>query len=309
VIEVVVIPALAAQLGIAQDAYPHHLAEQYPRILEQIIANWGSSQLERYISDLTLDERGDRQGFPPEVASELFLLYRLHCAQREAQAPANEQAWDHIKESGHGFSHDDVTVSKADFFCAAERGNTLRVLMYLKSGIPIETRDEFGKTPLIWAATFSHLALVGLLLSRRADTETRDLGGFTALHWAAANGNDVALSLLLEHGAQIDAQNHVGVTPLMQAASRGQRNTLRLLLEAGAAMQQTDQNGQTALFYALKNNHFRVTETLLQQQSKIDAAGAAQQSAFNAGLNHSDTNIRQLFVKYRYNTELSASDL
>ncbi|QLG88568.1 ankyrin repeat domain-containing protein [Chitinibacter bivalviorum] len=297
------ISALAALLGPDTDIYPHQLEAQYPRILDQILAYWGSEHLEPYISELAVDERGDRQGFPPEVASELFNLYRFHCAQH-APASKNEQAWEHVKELGTGLSYGDITVSKADFFSSAERGNTMRVLMYLKSGIDINSCDEYGKTPLIWAATFSHLPLVGLLLSRNASPEACDLGGYTALHWAAANGHEEALELLLEHGAKIDACSKVGITPLMQAAARGQRGTLRLLLEAGAQINLADQSGQTALLHSLKNSHYRVTETLLQQRASVDAIGPEQKTALAIGLAHSDPAIRQLFTKHRFDIHL-----
>lgn len=292
-------PAVLELIGSDADFYPHHLEESYPRILEQIIAAWGTEHLERFISTLAVDERGDRQGFPPSVASELFSLYRLHVSKFGKPEP-EEQAWDHVKELNDGLSYGDITVSKDDYFSSAASGNTLRVLMYLKSGISIETADEYGKTALIWAATYSHLPLVGLLLSRNANTETRDLGGFTALHWAAADGNLQALSLLLEHGAQVDAQSNAGITPLMQAASRGQHAAIRSLLESGADINQTDHNGQTALLHALQTNHYRSSETLLLQHAKVDVIGNDQKTALALGLSHTNPQIRQLFAKHRF---------
>ncbi|WP_373976402.1 ankyrin repeat domain-containing protein [Chitinibacter sp. SCUT-21] len=292
-------PAVLDLLGSDADFYPHHLEESYPRILEQIIAVWGTDHFERIISSLAVDERGGRQGFPPDVASEIFSLYRLHLSRFGKHEP-EEQAWDHVKELDSDLSYGEVTVSKDDYFASAAAGNTLRVLMYLKSGINIETADEYGKTALIWAATFSHLPLLGLLLSREANTESRDLGGYSALHWAAADGNLQAIDLLIEHGAQVNAANKVGVTPLMQAASRGKHEAIRRLLEAGADINQTDQIGQTALIHALQTNHYRSSETLLLQHAKIDVAGKDQQTALSLGLSHSNPQIRQLFTKHRF---------
>ncbi|WP_157314218.1 ankyrin repeat domain-containing protein [Chitinibacter sp. GC72] len=297
-------PAVVALLGNDGDFYPHHLEQQYPRILEQVVALWGSEQLEPFISELAVDERGTRQGFPPAVASELFTLYQLH-TQRFGGEPEQEQTWDHVKLQDDGLSFYEVNGTQKDYFQAAESGNTLRVLVHLKAGIDIETGDEYGKTALIWAATQSHLALVGLLLSRNANTETRDLGGFTALHWAAAAGNLSSLALLLEHGAAVNAQSKAGITPLMQAASRGHHAAIRSLLEAGADLGLLDGHGQSALSHALQTNHYRSSETLLLQFTKLDTASKSKHQATLAqGLSHTNPAIRQLFIKHRFELQV-----
>ncbi|WP_052190622.1 ankyrin repeat domain-containing protein [Chitinibacter sp. ZOR0017] len=293
-------PAIVSLLGPNADFYPHQLENCYPRILEQVLLYWGSEQLEAYIAELAVDERGDRQGFPPEVASELFALQRLHQQQFPPEQPEPEQAWDHIVDIDYDQSNDDRISTRKEFFHAVETGNTLRALVLLKSGVEIESRDELGKTALIWAATLDHLPLVGLLLSRSANTEAQDDGGFTALHWAAAEGHLQAMSLLLEHGAQLNSQTKNGMTPLMQAATRGQHAVIRLLLEAGADLQLADLQGQTALMHALQTNHYRSSETLLLQLTKQSQRGTWVATALQMGLTHSNPAIRQLFTRHRF---------
>ena len=51
---------------------------QFPRIAQSIMLMWGHPELDRFFAKLTVDDRGDRQGFPPEVMSELMFLARLH---------------------------------------------------------------------------------------------------------------------------------------------------------------------------------------------------------------------------------------
>lgn len=54
------------------------LEAQYPHILSAIQALWGFKELNTYFTKLTIDERGGRAGFAPEVWDEIHTLLRLH---------------------------------------------------------------------------------------------------------------------------------------------------------------------------------------------------------------------------------------
>ena len=69
---------LLALLGPDAGAYPAHLEQRFPRILDRIVALWGKSGLDAFLQELTVTRRTDRQGFPEEVAVELFRLSALH---------------------------------------------------------------------------------------------------------------------------------------------------------------------------------------------------------------------------------------
>jgi hypothetical protein len=49
-----------------------------PHLVEKITALWGTAALHQCLSDLSMMDRPDRQGFPREVASELFTLFSLN---------------------------------------------------------------------------------------------------------------------------------------------------------------------------------------------------------------------------------------
>ena len=52
--------------------------EQYPKIGAQITQLWGSPELIIFLDSILFDERGDRSGFPSEIASALLRLYKNH---------------------------------------------------------------------------------------------------------------------------------------------------------------------------------------------------------------------------------------
>lgn len=54
------------------------LNSSFPRILQQLRSLWGTAQGEVYLDGLILDERGNRQGFPPDVLNALLILQRVH---------------------------------------------------------------------------------------------------------------------------------------------------------------------------------------------------------------------------------------
>ena len=60
------------------DPYPTMLESNYPRILENITMMWGFQELNAFLSKLIIDERGGRQGFPPEAWDEINTLAALH---------------------------------------------------------------------------------------------------------------------------------------------------------------------------------------------------------------------------------------
>jgi len=75
-------PAAVGQLAVGQPPsavqYQTALEKDFPRILAAIQSLWGYPELNSYFRKLTLDSRGDREGFPKEVWEEIFTLLYLH---------------------------------------------------------------------------------------------------------------------------------------------------------------------------------------------------------------------------------------
>lgn len=64
---------------------PRSLAQQFPRLANRFAAAWEDEPgLALVFSDLMIDHRGNRQGFPPAVKAELHRLWRHWHREREA---------------------------------------------------------------------------------------------------------------------------------------------------------------------------------------------------------------------------------
>ncbi len=53
------------------------LEEHFPRLVPEILAFWGSPTCFAQLQGMLMDSRGDRQGFPADVYSDLSLLLTI----------------------------------------------------------------------------------------------------------------------------------------------------------------------------------------------------------------------------------------
>ncbi|WP_411879842.1 ankyrin repeat domain-containing protein [Polaromonas sp. YR568] len=104
-----------------------------------------------------------------------------------------------------------------------------------------------GESALMLAALTDQQDLAEKLIKKGADVNKT---GWTPLHYAATKGHLAIISLLLEQHAYIDAESPNGTTPLMMAAMYGTPAAVKLLLQEGADPQLKNQQGLTALEFA-----------------------------------------------------------
>jgi len=72
-------PVLLKKMGeSAAGNFPERIAQTYPHILARITDLWGTAALDAYLDSLMLNDREGRQGFPPDVAMEIFHLISVH---------------------------------------------------------------------------------------------------------------------------------------------------------------------------------------------------------------------------------------
>ncbi|MGC1519161.1 MAG: hypothetical protein WA787_10375, partial [Azonexus sp.] len=76
-----------------------HLEQGFPRILAKIVALWGKPSLEDFLSGLMVSDRPGRQGFPPDVAMEIFRLSMLHGTLGFDTQQASGTGWSGIEDA------------------------------------------------------------------------------------------------------------------------------------------------------------------------------------------------------------------
>jgi ankyrin repeat protein len=95
--------------------------------------------------------------------------------------------------------------------------NCIRILLLL--GRNINSRYNYGWTPLHIAIEERKKEAAEFLIARGSDVNAKDSDGETPLHWAAHYSNLDMTELLVRKGAEVNAQDQGGDTPLHILAS------------------------------------------------------------------------------------------
>lgn len=69
------------------------IEQQYPRIAAEIRDRWGTEQFDLYLDSLLIDDRGNRSGFPPDVAEALLTLSSEHTRRYPRSASQDPWHW------------------------------------------------------------------------------------------------------------------------------------------------------------------------------------------------------------------------
>lgn len=256
-------------LGNNEEKYPHALEQKYPRVFQKILDLWGTPQIDAYFTELLVDERGDRAGFPPEVASNIVYLSGVHTRQH---AGTESDTWGDVTDTQkQEIELKGVPFTPAGFLKAAESGNSAAVALFLSAKMDVDTCDERQWTPLMISSFNGKEDLATLLIKSGADVHHKDTAGYTPLHWAAFNGFSKVVQLLLSKHADVNARSNHGWTALLQAATRGHLSVTSILIENGADVNAATNDGWTPLHKASANGHLPELKLLLSKGADASA--------------------------------------
>jgi len=286
--------------------YPHALEQKYSRVLNKIIELWGTPALEGYFNELMLDTRPTRrQGFPRDVASDIFALSNAHTSWHQATAgatttlPKVENVWEHLPANKrHEFEIKGLEFSPEGFEKAVEANNEEAVNLYLSCGVDVDTSDERNWTPLTLASFNGNAHLAMLLIQYGANVGAKDKNGYTPLHWAVFQGQDSVADLLIAKGADVNAASQFGWTPLMQAATRGHLIAVAKLLAKGARPNDASVDGWTALHKAAANGHGDVVRLLLSKGADPSISHPNGSTALTLARRYRHDGIAEMLMSY-----------
>jgi len=120
---------------------------------------------------------------------------------------------------------------------AAKNGDLKAVQEYMSKGQPLDAQDHKGITPLGYAIGANRIAVVKLLLDKRANAYAVDSTGNSGLHYAAGYGRKELLEYLMKTGMNVNLFNSKGQTPLAVATMNNQTTCIQLLQAQGAKLE------------------------------------------------------------------------
>ena len=132
-----------------------------------------------------------------------------------------------------------------DLFAFASADMADEVRQAIQHGVPIESTDVNGFTPIILAAKYGAEDALRALVDFGGNVNYQTDKGVTALYFAAKYGNVGCVRYLLSVGAEKDPVIiKTGLTPALVAAKYGHRDCLEVLCEAGCNMNACNVRGQ-----------------------------------------------------------------
>jgi ankyrin repeat protein len=133
---------------------------------------------------------------------------------------------------------------------AARSGLIERVARLLDDGIPADSPNDLGSTPLHLAAMGGHADITRLLIERGATVDARNSHGNTPLLFADTLA---VVKVLLAAGADPNVDVGGGITPFLYRATTGRPDVLAALIDAGADLAVRSADGRTVLDHAKSN--------------------------------------------------------
>jgi len=142
-----------------------------------------------------------------------------------------------------------TVTGEPDILEAAGHHDAAAVSKLIKSGADVNTSDNAGYTPLMYAVLTSDTDIMKLLIGAGANVNTKTTEGDTALTLDAGNWEDdpTIAKMLLDAGADVNAQGKDANTALHRAVYKNQVAVTEFLLGRGAKTELKNKDGQTPL--------------------------------------------------------------
>ncbi|KAI9858732.1 MAG: hypothetical protein M1813_007364, partial [Trichoglossum hirsutum] len=258
------------------------LLQKYP-LFQYAAGHWGDharGDLEETIEGLALefviqgirqsryrhiDYHGRDHGLAEDVTGLRIIAY----FGLEGNSPATAQTpRRQCRLQGYQRSDSKDNYSRTPLSYAAEGGHevVVKLLLGAKDVDPNSRNNDSSTSSLLCTARGGHEAVIGLLLSANGvDPNSKNKDGSTPLLYATSGGHEATVKLLLgAKGIDLDSKNNDSSTPLLYAARGGHEAIVKLLLGAkGVDPNSKDKHGRTPLSNAAEGRHEAIVKLLL----------------------------------------------
>jgi hypothetical protein len=151
---------------------------------------------------------------------------------------------------------------------AAREGDADAVAVALRAGADIETRDASGRTALLLAATFDHVAAAEVLVAMGASPDALDDRHDTPWLVTGVTGSVRMLETLLPANPDLTIRNRFGGLSPIPASERGHVDYVRRVVQTDVDVNHVNDLGWTALLEAVilgdgGRNHQEIVRILL----------------------------------------------
>ena len=188
-------------------------------------------------------------------------------------------------------------AASSKIFDAVKNSDLKELKSLVDQGADPNSYDEDGDHLLMYAALYSSLDCMQLLLEKGSNVNAKNSIGETALMWSV---HDLAkMKLLIQHGADVNAKAKSGNTALLIASvGHGKYDALKLLLDKGADTLAVNNRKENALIRAALFSDTATVSLLLSKGIDINALSLDSTTALlNAALNVNSPVVIQLLER------------
>ncbi|XP_071088856.1 uncharacterized protein [Haliotis cracherodii] len=174
-----------------------------------------------------------------------------------------------------------LVSKKADLTLRDDHGNSLlhhactggntAIVQHVLTPSNINTRGQYGRTPVMTAATRGHKRVFDLLVSKKADLTLLDDHGNSLLHLACIGVNTAIVQHLVSP-SNINIRGQYGRTPVMVARCKGHQRVFDLLVSKKAHLTLADDHGNSLLHHACNGGNTAIVQHVLSP-SNINTRG------------------------------------
>ncbi|XP_036442541.1 DNA-binding protein RFXANK [Colossoma macropomum] len=167
------------------------------------------------------------------------------------------------KQRGNEVTVRPATLDNLSIHQFAAHGEISQVKAHLASDISLlNSQDERGFTPLMWAAAFGEIEIVQVLLEKGADPKIFARERESALSLASAGGFADIVSTLLKHEVDVDSYDWNGGTPLLYAVRGNHMRCVEALLGHGADITFESDSGYSPVALAVALGYKKMQKLL-----------------------------------------------
>lgn len=257
-------------------SYPSSLERDFERILLKLEELWDTPKIHDYFSDLLIDKRGGRRGFPPVVLADILRLREARELETFKAAERKEYAMRELSARG-------IAFLPKNFFHFLDEGDQQAIDLFVRANFNVNTTAEDGTPPLLTALKRGLTIIAQILVTAGADPNAKDRLGLTPLLVACGKptaGYRNTVDLLLKKGAHVNVRDPLGNTPLLLSISGGTADIAFTLIEQGADVFATRRDGESALTLAQKLGDERLVRLIefKMREASRDRRGPAGES-------------------------------